>query len=426
MTQPEGPRTNANEGHGGRGMRSAAERMPRRESATWLLLSLITMLYWLAPQSVRLLYAIRLAEFGASDLMIGLIVGGSTMVSLVLAVPSGYLLDKLDGRRVLLLSTLALAFVTLGFTWAPSPAWMAGLMLLQAVLSMWVWLVLQANITYVGGRPSAGRQLNAFSLAWGLGMAAGPVLVARVYDAASFEAMSVICFVMVLVGALASPFTPDVRRLRSRPPAADGSPHEHTPLGLRATFLASLRDPVIVPIMACGFVNVYVFSLRSSFYPVYLERIGISLSMVGVLLSVIGVTSLGIRVLLPLGVRRFGNVRLLIWSTWVVIVGLAMVPASAGLVLQVTAAVLIGVGLGSNPVISVNMLAGTRETAPGIAMGLRLLSNRAGQVTQPLVFGGVAGVASLGLAFPVSALLLSVTTLWVSTRLRRSVTPETG
>lgn len=393
--------------------------MPARESVSWLLLSLITLIYWIAPQSVRLLYSIRLAEFGASDLMIGVIVGGSTVVSLLLAVPSGYLLDALNGRLVLVVTSALLAVVTGAFAWAPSALWIGVLMLLQATLSMWVWLALQANITYVNDRPRSERQLNAFSLAWGIGMAAGPALVAAIYDVAGFEYASLGCFALVVMGTLAAPFTPNVNRLRA---ATAGEVEGESASGkrsFRSTLRASMQDPVIVPIMVCGFINIYVFSLRTSFYPVFLERIGLSLSMIGTLLSIIGATSVAVRLILPWGVRRFGNLRLLIWTTWVVIAGMALIPVSPHLAVQVCAAVMVGIGLGSNPVISVNILAASKETAPGIAMGLRLLANRIGQVVQPLIFGGVAAVATLTVAFPASAVLLGLTTVWAARRLRR-------
>lgn len=399
-------------------MTNVPGRMPRRESVSWILLSVITMIYWVGPQSVRMLYALRLDEFGASDLLIGLIVGGSIVASLILAVPSGYILDGLNGRTTLFVTHALLAVVTVGFAWAPSLWWLSSLMLLQAVLSMWVWLVLQANITYVSSRPSAAWHLNLFSLGWGFGMAVGPAAVAWIYDGWGFQVMALCSFALVAVGVLIVPFTPNVNRLRTADVSADASETSERP-GFWDSLRRSMRDPVIIPIMVCGFVNLYVFSVRLSFYPVYLERIGVSLSFVGVLLSVIGGASLAVRFVLPLAIRRYGNTSLLIWSTWVAIVGLALIPVSSHSAVQITAAVMIGIGLGANPVISVNLLAASRETAPGVAMGLRLLSNRIGQVTQPLVFGGVAGVLGLAWAFPLSAVLLGVTTAWVSWRLGR-------
>lgn len=392
--------------------------MAPRESFSWLLLSFITMLYWLGPQSVRLLYAIRLTEFGASDFMVGLIVGGSTLVSLLLAVPSGYIFDGLNGRRALFIAASALTAVTIAFAWAPSAMWIGVLMLLQSVLSMWVWLALQTNITYVSGRPFAARHLNLFSLGWGVGMAIGPAVVAWIYDGWGFEQMTVVCFALTLLGTLLVPLTPNVNAVR-RSYQEDGQDQPEERLSFWASLRLSLQDPVIVPVMVCSFVNLYVFSLRTSFYPVFLERMGLTLSTVGMLLSVIGTASLAIRVVLPWGVQRFGNVRLLIWSTWITIIGMVLVPVSPHAAIQLGAAVMIGIGLGSSPAISVNILAASREAAPGVAMGLRMLANRTGQVAQPLVFGGLAGLIGLAWAFPASGILLALTTGWVSWRLRR-------
>ena len=72
------------------------------------------------------------------------------MAGLVLAVPSGYLLDRFNAQRVLAVSTFGLAVTTGAFVLVHSVAWMVLLMFLQGFFQMWVWLVLQQMMTRVG------------------------------------------------------------------------------------------------------------------------------------------------------------------------------------------------------------------------------------------------------------------------------------
>jgi MFS family permease len=333
----------------------------------WSFVSLVTLIYWTGPQSVRLFYPLHLQALGATDMVIGLGAGASSIAGLVLAVPSGYLLDRFDSRRVLVLSTLALAVTTGAFTFASSVPLTILLMFLQGLFQMWVWLVLQEMMTRVGSGPSAARQLSLFSLAWGVGLAAGPSLGAAVYDAWGFHNLNIGCFLFTLVGTGGALLVPGVLREKTR---------GEQPPGMFKALHRSLGNSLVVGVMASSFVNIFVQSLRTSFYSLFLERQGVSLSVIGLLLSTIGASSLAVRLVLPFLLHRFGHVRPLVWSTWIAVVGVAMTPLSSDIVFLACGAVMMGSGLGANPPITVNLLAGAEGEDRGVAVGLRMLANR--------------------------------------------------
>lgn len=54
----------------------------------------------------------------------------------------------------------------------------------------------------------------------------------------------------------------------------------------------------------------------------------------------------------------------------------------------------------------------TKPSERGVAMGMRITSNRLAQVTQPLLFGGVASSASVVAAYPTAGVLLAGLTIW--------------
>lgn len=81
--------------------------------------------------------------------------------------------------------------------------------------------------------------------------------------------------------------------------------------------------------------------------------------------------------------------------------------------LLLVAAALTGAAYGMNPPVTVELMA--RHTKPserGVAMGMRITSNRLAQVTQPLLFGGVASSASVVAAYPTAGVLLAGLTIW--------------
>jgi MFS family permease len=387
----------------------------RAAHSRWAVLSFVTLLYWVVNQAVRPFLPIRLEELGASDPVIGGVVAGYSIAGLLLAVPSGLLLDRLPQHRLLLISLVGLGISTASFMLTQSVIILAVLMLANGAFGMWVWLVLQSMITHAGHGENRRRQLTLFSLAWGVGLAGGPTVGALLYDFADFVWL---CGALGLLSFGAAAVALAVPRVWPAQGAV-GEGDEENP-GLRHSMGRALDNPVLVTVLLSSFITVFVLSVRISFYPLYLERAGVSLPQVGFLLSLIGFVSLGVRGVLPPVMRRFGMLPVLIWSTWAAIIGMVLAPVSTQMWFLVLGAVLMGVGLGANPPITVNLIAEHSDAQDrGLAVGLRMVANRSGQVTQPLLFGGVAAGLGLAVAFPVAGVALGALTIWMSLRLRR-------
>jgi MFS family permease len=393
---------------------SAAGRWLDRHGlqSRWAFVSLVTVIYWLGPQSVRLFYPLQLKQLGASDLVIGFGAAAPAVAGLVLAVPSGYLLGRFDARRILVISTFGLAVTTGAFVLVSNVGEMILLMFVQGFFQMWVWLVLQQMMTRVGTGEDALRQLPLFSLAWGIGLAGGPSVGAWIYDAWGFQTLNIACFLFTMCGVVGALLTPAILR-EPEAPRTSGTDQRR----MFGTLRRSFDDSVVVAVMVSTFVNIFVQSLRTSFYSLFLQQIGVSLGMIGLLLSTIGVSSLVVRFVLPALIRRFGLVKPLIWSTWTAIIGVAVTPLSSSTVFLVVGAVMIGAGLGANPPITINLLAGAEDADRGVAVGLRMVANRSAQVLQPIVYGNIASLIGLAVAFPISGVLLGATAIWMARRL---------
>lgn len=374
----------------------------------------MTLLYWVTGQGVRPFLPIRLQQLGASDLVIGLAIAAYALVGLLLAIPSGRLLDRLSQRRLLVAAMVGLALTTAMLSLLQSVLLLFLGMLINGLFAMWVWMLLQSMISSAGEGQGRRNQMALFSLTWGIGLAAGPSIGAVLYDHLDFTGLCVILGAVTLLGGAAALGAPNVLPLGEK----DGeTPAEEA--GIRAALSRAFENPILVSVLISSFINLFVLSMRISFYPVYLERAGVAITQIGLLLSLIGISSLAVRTVLPGVERRFGTLRVLIASTWLAIIGAASIPLSTNIAVLTIGALLIGVGLGANPPITVSLLAEHSDARDrGLAVGLRMVANRSGQVAQPLIFGGLAGTLGLGLAFPVSAALLAGMTLWMSLRLR--------
>jgi MFS family permease len=382
----------------------------------WALLSVATLIYWIANQGLRPFLPIRLEELGASDLVIGLAVAAYAVVGLLLAIPSGRMLDRLPQRRLLVAAMAGLAVTTVLLPLLGSVEVLTAGMLVNGLFAMWVWLLLQSMVSSAGEGQGRRNQLALFSLLWGIGLAAGPSIGAVLYDVWSFTGLCLVLGALSIAGGMVALVAPSVTPLG----ASDGGEGSPADAGIRAALTRAMENPILVSVLISSFINLFVLSMRISFYPVYLERAGVSITQIGLLLSIIGISSLAVRAVLPAAEKRFGSIRVLVASTWLAILGAASLPLSTHMAVLVTGALLIGVGLGANPPITVSLVAEHSDARDrGLAVGLRMVANRSGQVAQPVVFGGLAALFGLGVAFPVSGALLAGLTFWMSMRLRR-------
>ncbi|MGH2819840.1 MAG: MFS transporter [Actinomycetota bacterium] len=375
----------------------------------WAFVSLATLLYWFAAHTLRPLVTLRLDDLGAGDAQIVVTVAAYPFFSLFFAIPGGRLVDRIGVDKVLTVSLLGMILVGIGYVVADSPLEILLVQVPNGVVEVGVWLALQALVSHAGSGAFLTRQLALFSLAWGLAQAVGPAVGGAVYESFGFEPLGLI-YVGAALGSLVSCRL--IRYRGSEREAEADAPDERNAL---ERIRHIVDRPAVKGVLLSSFVGLYLQSLKQSFYPLVLERMGISVAQIGVLLSIMGATSLLIRLPLPSLLSRHGSGRVLVWGMWVSVVGIALTPWLGSVWLLGAAALVVGAGYGVNPPITVELMA--RHTQPeerGLAMGIRVSSNRLAQVVQPVVFGGLASITGMAMAFPASGLLLGAVTFMAS------------
>lgn len=385
---------------------------PPRRRDRWSVLALVTLCYWCATQAMRPVVAFELDALGASDVLIGVVLGANSAMTFGLALPSGWFVDRVGFRRSITTGFGGMALAGIGFALTSGILTVALVLLLAGTVELAAWVSLQSLASHAGTGERLRRQLALFSFAWGVGLAAGPAIGAWSYERFGFASVGLLYAVL---GAAAIGFAwllPIDEIAPSRTEDRLTSPRQMFSAARGLWSQASIRA-----VLLSSFVVLFLYGVRNSFYPLYLERSGMSVSTVGLLMTVIGGASLVVRLALPPVLRRFGASRVLAASMWLPIVAISLTPVLHTMWMLAIAAVVAGVGLGMNPPVTVELMARhTHAATRGLAMGLRISSNRLAQVAQPVLFGVVASAAGLPVAFAVGGALLG--SIAASTRTR--------
>jgi hypothetical protein len=212
--------------------------------------------------------------------------------------------------------------------------------------------------------------------------------------------------VLLLIAALLLPKTAGEQKTRDRPLALrDVVPRIDD--YIRA--LKLLAIPAVAVVAIGSVLNIATGAIQGSFYIAYLEKIGLSGSLIGILVATANVTALAGTVGVTWLMRRIGGVRLLNMSVIGSITAVMATPFLATFAPLLLTSVLRGwcQGIVQPLMISIPAKA-VPPDSQGISVGLRISLNRLVQTLLPLVMGGVVDVIGLEASFLVTGGVLLV------------------
>lgn len=359
------------------------------------------------------LYGLSLG-FDASQ--IGILVGARSIVGLFLSIHIGVLMDRFGTRKV------TLFFVVAGMVLAPLfplVPWFWGLLLLQVINGAAVsfaWSGAQTLIAQLA--EGDARHLGRFTFFARLGSTTAPILAGAVWDLGGAwpaylvgTAWAGVLTVALLRAPEAEFFAPPRHggTARARFRARDVWPR-------LSDYLASLTliaIPAIALSMAIISMRNSSYSIQTSVYVVYLDRIGFVGTSIGALFSVAEIAS-GFGALFAARAIRLGDAqRTMLSGTVLSIVLIAVTPLLGGiyavlLLFQLVRGWLEGV---IQPlVLSVQAKAAGRHQQ-GAVVGLRQTGQRLTSIVVPPVMGAIADRWGVGESFfIVGALMLLLCT----------------
>lgn len=348
----------------------------------------------------------RALELDVPDFALGLLAASYAVFPLLLAVPTGSLVDRLGERRLMAIgSAVVLSCSAFLLLWGSSIlALVAGTALLGA--GQLACVVGQQAV--VANNAASSRMDSAFgylTFAASLGQALGPLAISLVGgasvrpDTQAIFLLSVVMSLVLFVATFAVSAHVSVRREKGAAATKGGA-------------VSLLKAPGVARALATSATVLAVVDLTMVYLPALGADRGLTAATVGAMLTVRAVFSMVSRLLLGRVSRRIGRMRLLVVSLALSTFALAVVAIPMPVWLLFAVMAVLGLGLGIGQPLTMSWLSAQAPAGQrGRALALRLAGNRVGQVVLPSAIGSVAaGLGSAGV-FLTSAVVVGGTLL---------------
>ncbi|KPK62009.1 MAG: hypothetical protein AMS21_08365 [Gemmatimonas sp. SG8_38_2] len=286
-------------------------------------------------------------DFGADPMIIGLVVAMHPAMQFLFGPIWGRLSDRIGRRPILLLGLVGSGLSYLLFGLATNLTWLFASRIMQGIAGANI-PVAQAYIADSTDLENRTRGMGLVGAAFGLGFIAGPaiggVLVNLGYAAPGFFAAA-----LSLANAGAAFFyLPE-----SLSPDAKASAARASDLGLLGRMRLAVsfgRSPAIGTLMAIYVLATFVFAAFTTVFPLWIaikldydaQHAGYLMAYLGLLMAIVQGRLIG-----PMA-RQFGERRLLVIGTTVLILGYALMPLADTLLILCAVLVLIALGSGLN------------------------------------------------------------------------------
>jgi MFS family permease len=381
-------------------MTNAALRAPQPFNLRSLILSvyLPTFFFSVGEGAVLPIIPLFARERGASVAAAALIVGMRALGTMLLDLPSGVVVSRFGDKGAMVAGTALVALVAVGASLSGSVVVLAALILIMG--GGWAfWQVARlAYVTEVTPIEQRGRALSILGGVSRAGTFVGPILGGFLGNHYGLESAF---YAQAGMGLAASALM--FINVRS-PSEAETLRGHRLAGGLVAMVLESRRI-----LLSAGLVVIALQMLRQVrdvFLPLWGEAIGLGVAQIGL---VYGASSLlDTSMFYPAGyvMDRFGRKWAGVPSLITLSIGLLFLPVTSELYGYTLVAMILGIGNGLGPGIVMTLGADFAPQARrGEFLGLWRFVSDAGSAGGPLVVSLIAGMAGLGLAAAVTAVL---------------------
>jgi len=374
-----------------------------------VLISIISGLQIMAMMIMRQNAPLYLESIGASDLAMGSVVASFAALPLLIALPSGVVMDRIGYRSAIMFGSGSMVAASFALVFLPPTPVVMVTQLIAGFSNILVILATQAYVSNMDHPSKRTQNFALWSLSFGLGLLVGPPIAGVLQDTWGFP---IAFFAAGMVSGLVTLVSS--RMVEVAPAGAENLQVSTLYRAVRRevpqiTELSRslLRKPVVQLSIGVSVCVLFVITLRTSFYLVHLERIGFSATRIGILVATQEAFALVFRPFLAAMIGRFGAVPLMLGSLLAGGVGMGAVPFLDGFTPLLMAAMLAGLTPAfTQPISMILMSVSAPDHQQGTAMGLRQMANQAPLFVGPLFFGAVATLMGVRAVFIVAAAVL--------------------
>jgi MFS family permease len=354
---------------------------------------------------------------GSSPFEVGVVAASYSLLSIVVALPMGRLVDRIGPERFVIVGTLLTSLTALVQVFLDSVAAIALVFSLTGLGQIITIVAQQTTVANRGGRAGRTERFALYSQAASVGQLVGPAMVGILAGSVIIggtslggtppdtHGLTLVFLACALCTGIAALVAIPLARAggRGRVTASDDPA-----TGMLRTASRVMRRPGMLRAMLVSVVVVSSIDVLIAYLPVYGEVHGLTIAFVSLLLTVRAGATLASRIGLGWWLRRLGRRLVLTLGLTMASVGmivLAVGPAEGVLIVVMVA---FGLGIGIGQPLTMGWVADqSPRSERATAIGIRLMGNRAALLIGPLLMGAIAGAAGIGGTFVTVALLLA-------------------
>lgn len=356
----------------------------------------------LVSYGLRPAISFEILQLGLDAAWLGIAATAFALPPLLLALPSGRIVDRLGERGMLVaggLTLAAAAVVTVSFS-----THAIGLIIATALLGLGVLFSVVGEQSWVM-RGAADARLDStfgvYTFATSAGQMLGPVLL-LLPGPAGAPSLRLVALATLCLAATATALSLGIRSVSVVPRARGMRAPDHGILPL-------LRRRGVPSALIASSIVLTSLDLVMAYLPLLADERGIATVWVSAFLVARGAATMASRLCLGRLTRRFGRRRVLIVGGALAAVSLSVLAFPVPPAGLVVAGALYGLAAGTvQPLTMSWMTLVTSREQRGTAASLRLVGNRVGQTVIPLAAAGVATVMGAAGVFAVTSAALVI------------------
>lgn len=361
-------------------------RLSDLNGSRWLLLVLLNSAFIQAGvYVVRPMVSYRALELGADAALVGLVGSSFAVAPLIFAIVMGKWVDRgRDGTALLVGSSLAM-LISIALIAVESLVFLFIAMPLLGIGHLFAMLGGQTMIAHRSADKRYERNFGLLTFYASVGHAVGPFVGGALADRGGVEVeeISALVFAVVLFILAALSVIPLARRstIIKQVESLSGSAVR------RVLSVKGYKSAIFVAGSSTAVVDVILI-----FLPVLGRELGFGSTQIGILLAIRALASMGVRVVLGRISDRYGMKFILNGGALVTMVGTIALAFIADFTVLAIAIAITGFAMGIGQPATMAWV--SRISHPehrGLAISIRLTSNRFGQVIVPAIAGAIAG-----------------------------------
>jgi MFS family permease len=320
------------------------------------------------------------SRLGAGPGTVGLILGAAGLVSTPLTIPTGFLVRRVGSRPVMIWASLGAAGACLGVFLFPTLLGLAAGTVVYEAARMSVILAMQSHVAAVASKGDSSLAFGQFGAAAAVGQALGPILAGLLIDTVGAAGTWAVMGLILAATGVSTRYLIGSGR--------NASDQESRPPFRIKSFLgvSTLRA------ISVSFLAVWASTARLAIYPLFLENVGFSATVIGAVLSARAFVSFVARLGTGFFLKFFGGqTRTMIASLFILAVGILTTPLCRDTGLVFLNAAVVGMGFAvAIPLTMAAVADSVTRVDRSVAISVRLMANRFAQVLGPLASGGLA------------------------------------